>query len=63
MSILNCLSRGTDRSRGSGSSCMSFVIKKLRVAEEDALKAALWYDELDAVKVYIVDEGKKRQGK
>jgi plasmid stabilization system protein ParE len=24
---------------------MSFVIRRLRVAEEDALEAALWYDE------------------
>lgn len=24
---------------------MSFVVKKLRLAEEDALEAALWYDE------------------
>ena len=26
---------------------MSFVVKKLRPAEEDALEAALWYDERD----------------
>ena len=24
---------------------MSFVVKKLRLAEEDALEAALWYEE------------------
>ena len=27
---------------------MSFVVKKLRLAEHDALEAALWYDEREA---------------
>ena len=27
---------------------MTFVLKKLRPAEEDALEAALWYDEREA---------------
>ena len=32
-------------SSASVSDCMTFAVKKLRLAEDDALEAALWYDE------------------
>jgi hypothetical protein len=43
--ILNCSNLGTARSNACVSGFMSFVLKRLPLAEQDALDAALWYEE------------------
>jgi hypothetical protein len=43
--ILNCSNPGTARSSARASGFMSFVLKRLPLADQDALAAAIWYEE------------------